>query len=138
MKLKKKDLKYYKDQLAKKRLVRQRIVNMIGDVSSWQPPSPEHDEFKTFMTSQLMATLDHDGDLSYYLRSIGETTAKDPAEYYPEAVQRCQTSIAHTKESMTESEERHDGRSKWITDLFDSLTPYDNGAITLKLLAQKV
>ena len=135
-KSKRQQLKDYRASLAKKKEIKARLETMIAQVEGWVPPSADHNGLKKFMLEQLASTMDHDGDVAYYEKEIERTKETEPLEYFEGFLKHLKWSVEYHKKEAEKDNERTDGRTQWITDLYDSLTPYDNGLITYKLLKE--
>lgn len=114
-------LAYSRKELVKHEEARARLETMLAKVNSWHPPSSDHIELKKFMIQQLTTTIEHDGDTNYYRKQIEADSKKTAMDYYIDAIKSAEWSVEyHLKENKKDSE-RHDGRSQWISDLFQSL-----------------
>lgn len=68
--------KSYEDELTRRQLrisedgiLRQKYNEMLNKVRAWQPPSPDHIEFKKFMIGQIEGSIKQDCSLLAYYRS---------------------------------------------------------------------
>ena len=106
--------------IAKKQVVRSRIVSMIDRVSTWDPPTDDHHSLKQFMLDQLNQTLQSDGDILYYQNLLQKTIDSDPISFFDDAVESAKWDISyHTKHNKPEKDNAAKKR-KWIQDLYIS------------------
>ena len=95
-----------------------RLDQMSEEVRAWNPPSLDHDGFKSFMLDQLKISTEN---MDYSQKGIDEARAMGPQEYYRRAVDEAGRNISyHTKERLEEIE-RTESRNKWLKDLRDSI-----------------
>lgn len=94
-----------------------RLVNMEREVSKWSPPSPEHAGLRDFMLEQL--SISKNGD--YWERMKSETKAKDPMQFFTEALASEARNIDYHRKEVAEEIERTNQRNKWIAQLRASL-----------------
>lgn len=114
----------YTDRLSnwrQRRLERERhrenYERMLAEVEKWAPPSGDHVKFKEFMASQLRESIDFDCSN----RHDEEPQPQTMAEWHNGAIDKAKWSVEyHTKELAAEIE-RHNGRNKWLADLYNSL-----------------
>jgi len=101
------------------RILMNKYRDMLREVKQWQPPTPDHIEFKEFMISQIEDSIKHDGMEDYYIENpIKKLTGE---EWLARKRKNALRNIDyHTKEYKAEIK-RTDQRNKWIKDLRDSL-----------------
>lgn len=115
----KESVKQHEASINSKNELRLKYKNMLQKVQAWQPPTPEHISFKTFMIEQLAGSIDFDCDNSYSLNnhpkylSVKEWLSKEIAKAFHDI-------DYHTKENQEEFE-RADSRTAWIQQLRNSL-----------------
>jgi len=118
-----KETQRQKQAIKEDRKLMNQYKDMLRKVKQWEPPTPDHIEFKEFMVSQIESSIKFDGMENYYIENpIKKLTGKEwLAQKTGDAVRDIDY---HTKEYNAEIE-RTNQRNKWITDLRDSLG--DNG-----------
>lgn len=104
---------------------RDRYEAMLAQARAWTPPSPEHAEFKAFMESQLVDSIQH--DCTPYM-----APDHPPFEqWWPELLASLDDDIASYAEADAAERERTDGRNRWVRQLRESLnTPAPEPATT--------
>ena len=96
--------------------MRGRYQAMLDQVREWEPPSEEHAEFKTFMIEQLQGSIDFD------TKFIGKISAPlTPDEWYAQTVANRRRDITYHIEEDAKRIERNEGRTRWVTQLWESL-----------------
>lgn len=95
-----------------------RLQMMEARVKEWEPPTPEHVELKNFMLQQLDISK---RDTGYIKRYLAEAQAKEPMQYYRDALAKAERSIKYHTEEMAKEQERMEGRTEWVRQLRESL-----------------
>ena len=107
------------DSLATKATHKARYEAMLSQVKSWEAPTPDHVELKSFMAKQLTESIDFDcRDYSFYHAELPPVT-----EWQEERLIAARKSVERSRKSMAEEIERCANRSQWVRDLLASLTP---------------
>ena len=132
----KKEIAYLKKALKERKVVRARLDKMLKQVKDWSSPSKDHDELKKFMLEQLATTIKHDGGVEYYKERLSEEESKTPLDYFDETMESAKWRVESAKENIKKSKLRTTGRSKWITDLYESLS--DDPALSHLLLKKGI
>lgn len=114
-------IKEQRDGLKRFEEGKQRCLDMLEKVKSWNPPTKEHIKLKEFAVEQLERSLEFDySDRSkaYYL----EKPFKDTVEEYRKCKEKDYFGdIEYHSKAHKEEIERVDECNKWIRDLMDSL-----------------
>jgi len=92
-----------------------RINAMLAQVQSWRPPTPDHQEMKSFMVQQLTISLP--GEYAPAIPALLDGEAWRSAE-----IKSAAETLAHSKVERAKEIERARGRTQWIKDLRASLT----------------
>jgi len=125
---------HYKEQIAKKKIVRARIKKKLAETRAWKvPKSIRH--VKEFMIKQLLETLDHDGDVSYYVGALAEVKTAGPNDYYITALDCAEKSVEYNQKALAEESNRVNEQHQWIVDFYSSLHAIDP-EFCIKLLKQ--
>jgi len=103
----------------RKDIERQRYEAMLARVRAWEPPSIEHVDFKSFMSSQLEQSIQFDCSDSIY---DDQPEDKTGAVWHAEAVERAMKDIAYHAKNYAEEVARTEGRNQWVRQLRDSLS----------------
>lgn len=94
-----------------------RHLAMAEKVKAWEPPSPEHAEYKAFMLQQLDVS-------SRWLGTKRELPAMPIGEEWrKQRLADLGENLAHARKSRAEEIERTAQRQKWLDDLRGSLPP---------------
>jgi hypothetical protein len=110
--------KSFAEDRAESREAFTRCSDMLLNVLSWDPPTPDHEGFKDFMIGQLTDTLDFDGkvpDAKYY------TEATDVSTFYADTLDDAQKSYSRAVTRLHEASIKNDERNRWVADLKSSL-----------------
>lgn len=111
----------YQRELARTKPVHDRLVKMRDRVAAWEPPSPDHVNFKSFMIQQLDETLTWEGRLPEK-----PILAKSATEWHVAEVNRAQRDVAWAKKRLEEEKNKDDSCAKavaWIMALVESVPP---------------
>jgi len=93
--------------------------DMLQQVEQWQPPTPDHIEFKKFMISQIEGSIKFDGNEDYYIKNpIKKLTGED---WLARKRKDILWNIAYHAKEYNDEIERTNQRNKWVKDLRDSL-----------------
>lgn len=98
---------------------RVRYELMLAQVEAWVPPTPEHENFKKFMTEQLTSSIDFDCSTSY----LKTPPVKSPEVFKAEQIAKAEKDAARDAEEWEKEQERTASRNKWVRDLRESLKP---------------
>ena len=90
---------------------------MLMAAQSWAPPTPEHENFKAFMISQLKESMEFD----CHTPEAPETVT--PEVWFANQLKSANWSLAYHQKEDVKEKERTDGRNAWISDLRKSLDP---------------
>lgn len=95
-----------------------RLNAMLEEVKAYQPPTPDHAEFKSFMLQQLTISLNH---VEYSYDTLDALKAKPADQFYADAVASLQQSIAYKRQHREEEIARNRDRNRWLSTLRRSL-----------------
>ncbi len=115
-----KELKYYEERLAEKAELKKKYETMLDEVSKYDPPSPDHIEYKDFMKKQIEQSIDFDCSTSY-LKKPEPLTAK---EYKEKRLEQLNKDVSYYTKQDNEEAERVESRNVWISQLRSSLENY--------------
>ena len=105
------------EYLSKQKLQRERYEAMLEKVNEWIPPSPDHDEMKSFMQKQLSESIDF--DCSHSTFNIEPLPPAD--EWHSDRVGQAEKDIAYYTQRHREEVARTEGRNEWLRQLRESL-----------------
>lgn len=91
---------------------------MKQEVDSWNPPTVDHENLKTFMIEQLKMSTQ---DTTYYEKEIEKTKEKSPLEVYKLHVKSIIESIKYHEKEHQKEIERTELKNNWIKNLRKSL-----------------
>jgi len=92
-----------------------RYQEMLHQVSHWTPPTPDHQEFKTFMIEQLEISIKHDGWVS------SEPKEATPEDWKNAAITQAGKDISYHAIEWQKEKQRADERTQWVRQLKGSL-----------------
>jgi len=92
-------------------------TDMLAQVDKWVSPTPDHKNYKEFMRNQIIDSISHDCDMSYY----STITKLSGAEWLEAEKDSARHSIEYHTKAFREECERTDGRNAWIDALRKSL-----------------
>lgn len=109
-------LRVWQRMMKERRERKDRYEAMLNEVNEWTPPTDEHAEFKKFMQSQLIESIDFDCnyDLPMPVQLSGE-------QWKYKEIARLKRDIEYHKQEQKEEELRVQGRNEWIAALRKSL-----------------
>ena len=105
--------------IAKTEDQRAKYLAMLEKVRAYQPPSNEHIEYKKFMESQILSSIDFDYRGDYYKENPIDQLS--PEDWKKEQIRHISDSIDYYTKAYAEEVARTKGRNKWLKELFDSL-----------------
>lgn len=122
----KEELSSVEDSILKKREKFKKLEKMLEEARDWNPPTDEHQNFKSFMIDQLNQTIIFDADVEYYEKRREELLYRfgeilDGKEIKEKTLDSLRSSLAYHTKSHQEELERCEKSSKWVTDLLDSI-----------------
>ena len=107
----------YRTRLADKRELRRKYEAMLAKVEAWEPPTPEHVEYKNFMRSQIAESIDWDCCEKYDT----EPKATMPREWLAEKIAAVRKNIEYHQGEHAKEVARTESRNVWLKALRDSL-----------------
>jgi hypothetical protein len=97
--------------------LRVKYESMLDRVRAWESPSPDHDNYKAFMASQIVESIQWDCNTSH--DEMPERQA--PAEWIADRLAQLRKDLAYHENGHREEVERTHQRNQWIKALRDSL-----------------
>lgn len=124
--LMKEELVSVENSISKKKEQFKKLEKMLEEARNWNPPTDEHQEFKSFMMDQLERTIQFDADVEYYERKREELLDRfgeilDGKEIKERTLDSLRSSLAYYTKSHQEELERCEKSNKWVKDVFDSI-----------------
>jgi hypothetical protein len=104
--------------LAKEIEQNKRLEEMEASVNKWTPPSAAHTRLKAFMLQQIGVSKN---STDYIEKSMAETRAKAPMDFYKEAVASAERDIEYNTKGHTKEVERANSRTEWVRQLRASI-----------------
>jgi hypothetical protein len=111
----------YDKIIADRKALELRYLAMMDEVKLWTPPTSEHEGIKTFAIDQLKSSIDHDCRTKYYEDLKSESQEESPEEYLRQRLMAAERDIKYHEENHAKELQSVAERTKWITDLQDSL-----------------
>jgi hypothetical protein len=119
-----KQLKENRESL-KQALKEKKIVqDMLKKVEAWEPPTPDHVNYKKFMIDQLnMSTFMDD----YYYSNVNKLEYTTPLQYYTEILKASKDQISFYKRQIKEQKAKKSVEKcgDWVKQLKESLENYE-------------
>jgi hypothetical protein len=112
-------LTYYDKRLAECRDLRAKYDAMLASVQAWKAPTPDHEELRKFMLSQILESIPFDCDEKYI--TPPEMKSTDGWLSIEEA--KAARDIAYHEKAHAEEVERTNSRTAWVQALRASLKP---------------
>ncbi|CAB4143297.1 hypothetical protein UFOVP447_113 [uncultured Caudovirales phage] len=107
--------------IEEKSVLREKYNAMLAKVGAWNPPTPDHQGLKEFMTKQIVESIDFDCNTKYYLELLQKAISKTPVDFYNDAVSKAEWNVTHYEEELEKEKTRISGANAWITELYKSL-----------------
>jgi hypothetical protein len=111
------ELESYKRRLAKAADLRTKYEAMLASVRTWEAPTPDHVEYKSFMEKQIVDSIDWDCDTSHD-KAPG---CKSVDGWLATRIAELRRDLAYHTKAHAEEVERTDARNQWIKALRESL-----------------
>ena len=109
--------KRYHDSIDKIKKLRILYMDMYEEVLKYKSPSPDHNDFKTFMMKQLASTMTHDCSMDFITPPI-----RQGLENYKETMLDIYyDNITYYKKNLKEENDRCAKTNLWIDKLTESL-----------------
>lgn len=111
-------------RISEVRALRAKYESMLTQAADWVPPSPEHEEMKSFMLQQISTSIDFDCSENYYLEPSPRQSGQ---QWHASRVKIVTDNIEyHAKEHQKELE-RCAKRTEWVRLLRQSLRTQTGG-----------
>jgi hypothetical protein len=91
---------------------------MLVAAEAYQPPTPDHVEFKNFMVEQIKSSIKFDCGGDYYDKPAAKLSA---TEWLAEALEGAERAVEYHRKGHTEEIDRTNSRNQWIKALRESL-----------------
>lgn len=103
----------------KSRDLAERYQAMLWKVETWEPPTPEHRQFREFMIEQLKSSIDFDCNVG---TDVYPPRLPDRIEdWYTAKIEKLRWSVDYHRRSLAEEIERTEERNRWVGALRESL-----------------
>jgi hypothetical protein len=97
--------------------LRNKYNAMLAKAVKWEPPTPDHVEYKNFMVKQLRDSIEWDCDPSY----DDEPTQQTGAQWLAGQIASAERDIEYHRQGHAKEVELTESRNRWIKALRDSL-----------------
>ncbi|MFC1682041.1 hypothetical protein ACFL0X_00300 [Nanoarchaeota archaeon] len=111
-----KELEYYAQSEDDGRKLAVKYGKMLAKVANWQSPSPEHDNYRKFMISQLEDSLGYDCE---HNRNVPKQMTA--LEYRTTLVESARWKMNYHKKEFAKEVKHAKAKTKWVQGLMDSL-----------------
>ena len=112
-------IRQHEKTIKEKKALKKKYEDMLAQVRAWVPPSKDHIEFKNFMESQIVGSIDFDCDLRYYEKH--KPVKLTGAEWKKDSIETAARNIKYHAEGYEKEIEGNDKRNRWIGLLRNSL-----------------
>lgn len=113
------EVAYIREQIEKANDLRTKYENILLQVNAWTSPSPDHDNLKEFMRTQLTDSIKFDCDTSYYTsQSVQLMTGK---QWKEAELAKINSSIKYATESFDKENATVARNNAWVKALKESL-----------------
>lgn len=116
--------------IRKRKELKRKYEVLLAQARDYEAPTPEHEEFKTFMETQLEKSIEADCGLGYYERT--EVVLMTGEEYRKMMVDMTLKSIQRHSEGYQKEIENCARRTAWVKAMKKSLEPYKSGRVVVK------
>jgi hypothetical protein len=106
--------------LKEKQNEKHKMLSILGQVQSWEPPTDEHIGLKDFMIQQLEDSI-KDINLDYYVKEVQRWEAKDPLTIYNDQLEYLVEEEERTKERLNKVLKQIEHDNTWIRQLLKSI-----------------
>jgi hypothetical protein len=97
-----------------------KLAKVMAEVASYTPPTPDHENYKEFMLTQVAETVDWDGNPEHHTKELAKLRVLSPQEWKAKQIERAQWDVDYYTKQLNEHQERHAGRNQWLQDLHRS------------------
>lgn len=112
--------KYLLERIKEAQELRAKYEAMLVKVQAWEPPSPDHVEFKQFMIQQITDSIKFDCIEDYYIRQLG-SRPQSPKKYLNDIREKAISDIIYHNNENKNEIQRVNKRNQWICQLHNSL-----------------
>jgi len=110
----------YRESASESANARRRYELMLSEVNAWQPPTPDHENMKTFMRDQITESIMFDCVV------IDAPTRLPGAIWHHKELERVERDIEHCKREHNAEVDRAAKQTIWVQELRASLTAHSN------------
>lgn len=112
-----KDLERHRERLGEIQALSEKYHAMLARAVQWEPPTPEHQGLKDFMTQQLRESINFDCSTKYL-----QAPVLQPAAAWREAqIAKARKDVDYHTKAHAEEVERTESRNAWVAALRSSL-----------------
>lgn len=95
---------------------------ILAEVEKWNPPTPDHQPLKTFVTDQLKSSLQFDGvEIDYYRGEVRDLTKVEPLVHFRTQFEKAKNDVTQHQSNWDKEVKRTNWRNEWLKTLRDSL-----------------
>lgn len=115
------ELESIESSIRKNNELKAKYENMLSQVRSWNPPTPEHQGLKNFMVSQITESISFDCRGSYYIDRANKLKRLSGAEWKNKEIKRAIYDLNYHQCEHNKEVERCREQNEWIDQLYKSL-----------------
>jgi hypothetical protein len=120
-----KSKKEYLESIEKIKTTRTRLESFLKQSRDFKPPTPDHEQLKTFMVDQITKTIDFDCNEEYYRKQLAEIESQlkniSATELRKSLVDSCIKDIAYYKQQYEDEVKRCNESNQWVESLLKAL-----------------
>lgn len=109
--------KYFNEKVS----LRNKYEAMLQKAYNWFPPTPDHENLKTFMIEQITQSIDFDCNTKYTMDRLTELSKANPLDKYKDDLRRAYKNVEYHETELMKERQRNVDANKWISALYDSL-----------------
>lgn len=118
-------INYYENKISETKNNLKKLKGILKSTKNWNPPTPDHEEFKKFMITQLEETIKWDGDYEYCEENLNTyldlKSNLDIEKIKKNKLETLEQSIEYSKTRLKEEIERVNDSNQWVESLLQSL-----------------
>ncbi len=106
----------YQARIDRAAALRAKYDAMLSQVRAWQPPTPDHVNYKEFMESQIVESIKFDCCLEF----DSAPAPQEPATWHAEWIADLKASLVRSEQQQRDEVKRAHDRTQWVHAIRDS------------------
>lgn len=112
---------YYLRAIGEAVVNRVRYVKMLLQVDAWQPPTPDHVEFKEFMKEQLTSSIEFDCNRARLQQKLNNLDGMSDDDLWQNLLAESRWNLEYAEKSLADEKSRIAKRNAWKLALAQSI-----------------